>query len=59
MNLNRGGGLFAEFVYHIVEREADVEDTENEDNEPFSANNWAIHVGSVLNCNNLFKKDCN
>jgi opacity protein-like surface antigen len=45
MNLNRGGGLFAEFVYHIVEREFDVDDTEMEDNEPFGANNWAIHVG--------------
>jgi len=45
MNINRGGGLFAEFVYHIVERELDAEDTENEENKPFGANNWALHVG--------------
>ena len=45
MNINRGGGLFAEFVYHVVERELDAEDTENEENKPFGANNWALHVG--------------
>ncbi|MDA3862178.1 MAG: outer membrane beta-barrel protein [Melioribacteraceae bacterium] len=45
MNLSNSGGLFAEFVYHIVEREFDAEDTEMEENEPFGANNWALHIG--------------
>jgi hypothetical protein len=47
---NFGGGLdytinnstifYSEFVYHIVEREVDDEESES-----FSANNWAIQIG--------------
>lgn len=52
MNINRGGGLFAEFVYHVVERELDVEENELSggdltlgESSKMTANNWAIHVG--------------
>ncbi|MCU0610605.1 MAG: outer membrane beta-barrel protein [Candidatus Eisenbacteria bacterium] len=53
IGFNVGGGLtadfgdtkiwMAEFVYHIVSREADVEDAES-----FGANNWAIHLGAGM-----------
>lgn len=38
--------LFAEFVYHMVSREVDVEDSES-----FGANNWAAHVGIQFGLN--------
>lgn len=53
VGFNIGGGLtadwgydrfwLAEFVYHIVEREEDVEDGES-----FGANNWAIQLGAGM-----------
>lgn len=45
LKLNRRNSIFAEFVYHVVNRELDTTDTENEVNKPFSANNWALHFG--------------
>ena len=40
IDFSNNNGLFAELVYHIVDRELDVEGAES-----FKANNWAIHVG--------------
>ena len=45
IGMRQNDGFFAEFVYHIVDRELGADDTEQEENESFSANNWAIHVG--------------
>ncbi|MBU0473573.1 MAG: porin family protein [Bacteroidetes bacterium] len=47
MNISGNNGLFVEFVYHIVDRELDVnnEDMEEGDSSKMTANNWAIHVG--------------
>lgn len=39
--LNPSTSFFAEFVYHIVDREPDEEGAES-----FSANNWAIQLGA-------------
>ncbi len=40
INFSSNNGLFAEAVYHIVDRELDADGAES-----FTANNWAIHVG--------------
>ena len=41
INFSHNNGVFAEFVYHVVDRELDGEDG----GEAGSANNWALHVG--------------
>lgn len=43
IKLNRNVGLYSEFVYHIVNREFDTDETES-----FDANNWAVHIGFIF-----------
>lgn len=41
LDFSHNNGVFAEFVYHIVSRELDVDG----ESEASSFNNWALHVG--------------
>ncbi len=45
LDFSNNNGLFAEFVYHVVNREFDTEDDNSSEVSSFGANNWAIHVG--------------
>lgn len=44
LKLNRWNSIYAEFVYHIVERNLNVSE-KDELVVPLQANNWALHVG--------------
>lgn len=46
LSIGSSNVLFAEFVYHMVSREADGDGAES-----FSANNWAAHVGFQFGLN--------
>ncbi|MCW8848942.1 MAG: porin family protein [Melioribacteraceae bacterium] len=46
LKIGSSNALFAEFVYHMVSREADGDDSES-----FSANNWAAHIGFQFGLN--------